>query len=80
MKHKIRKKILTARENHDDNERGKKDSSIEKKMFSLPEFRKAKIVLFYVSIRGEVRTDNMISEALDRSKRILVVAPSPPYR
>jgi 5-formyltetrahydrofolate cyclo-ligase len=72
MKHKIRKKILEARENHEESERSKKDSAIEDKMFSLHEFKKAKIILFYVSIRGEVRTDKMISESLEKGKRILV--------
>lgn len=72
MKHKIRKKILEVRENHDESERSKKDSAIKGKMFSLPEFKKAKIILFYVSIRGEVRTDKMISESLEKGKRILV--------
>jgi len=72
MKHKIRKKILAVRENHKEEDRLTKDQEIKKKMFSLLEFRKAKIVLFYVSIKGEVRTDKMISESLEKGKRILV--------
>ncbi|MEE9322996.1 MAG: 5-formyltetrahydrofolate cyclo-ligase [Candidatus Aenigmarchaeota archaeon] len=72
MKHLIRKKILSARENHKGEDRFCKDCAIKGKMFSLPEFKKAKIILFYVSVRGEVRTDKMISESLEKGKRILV--------
>ncbi len=72
MKHKIRKKILSVREKHKKEDRFCKDCMIKDKMFSLPEFKKAKIILFYVSIKGEVRTDKMISESLDKGKRILV--------
>lgn len=72
MKHLIRKKILSVRKRHKEEDRVIKDKEIEDKMFSLPEFKKAKIILFYVSIKGEVRTDNAISESLERGKHILV--------
>ncbi len=72
MKHKIRKKILSLRESHKDEDRLCKDCMIKDKFFSLPEYRKAKIILFYVSIKGEVRTEKMISESLEKGKRILV--------
>ena len=72
MKHLIRKKILSVRESHDESERFCKDCMIKDNFFSLPEFKKAKIILFYVSIKGEVRTEKMISESLEKGKRTLV--------
>ena len=72
MKHAIRREILSLRENHEETERTKKDEIIKKKLFSLPEFKKAKSVLFYVSIKGEVRTKDMIRESLKSGKKVLV--------
>jgi len=72
MKNFIRRKILSVRENHKEEERAEKDQRIKEKLFSLPEFEKAKCVLFYVSIKGEVRTYDMISDTLEKGKRVLV--------
>lgn len=77
MKHHIRRRTLKLRENHDRREKHCKDCAIRERLFRLPEFRKAGIILFYVSVRGEVRTDRMISESLRKGKKILVPFPKP---
>ena len=72
MKHHIRRKVLEIRDKHKKGEKHCKDCAIREKLFKLPEFSKANIILFYVSVKGEVRTDRMISQALRRGKKILV--------
>ncbi|MFH1073973.1 MAG: 5-formyltetrahydrofolate cyclo-ligase [Candidatus Firestonebacteria bacterium] len=49
-----------------------KSRVIMKKLFSLPEFKKAKKVMFYVSFNNEVDTHKMISKALKIKKKIYV--------
>ncbi len=72
MKHLIRKKILAHRKGHKDSGRSGKDFEIRNRLFAVPEFRKANIVLFYVSMKGEVKTEKAISETLRMGKRVLV--------
>ncbi len=72
MKKDIRKKMLEARKSHGKDEKETKDDSIRERLFSLPEFAKAKVVLFYVSVRGEVGTARAISESLKMGKKVLV--------
>ena len=40
-----------------------KSKRIAQRVFSLKEFRKARIIMFYFSFEGEVRTEEMIEEA-----------------
>ena len=49
-----------------------KSVRIQKKLFSLEAFRKAKCVCFYVSLPLEVDTKGMIDEALALGKRVVV--------
>jgi len=72
VKNTIRKKILSMRNRQKKDVKLNKDAAIKKRLLSLPEVRKAKIVLCYVSIKGEVKTDDMIPECLEHGKRILV--------
>lgn len=48
------------------------DMSIQRRLFSLKEFREAVMVLFYASFRSEVNTELMISDALDMGKTVLL--------
>ena len=48
----------------------KKSETIKKKLFSLPEFKKSKIVMLFASKAGEVNTYKMIDEALEMGKRV----------
>ena len=72
MKQKIRRDILSKRNNHSHEEKSRKDEDIMNKLFCLPEFVKAKNILFYVSVKGEVCTENIISETMKRRKRVFI--------
>ncbi len=45
---------------------------IERKLFSLSEFKKAESVMFYVSGKDEVMTGSMIEKAIAAGKRVVV--------
>lgn len=49
-----------------------KSFKIQKILFKLPEFKKAKTVMFYVSFGQEVATHAMIKEALNQKKKVVV--------
>lgn len=53
-------------------ERLKRSFQIHKKLFSLPEFVKAKLILFYLSFGGEVETHRMIDKAISLGKKVAV--------
>lgn len=53
-------------------EKREKDSIIKEKLSSLPEFKEAKTVGFYVSLASEVDTEALIDEALRAGKTVVV--------
>lgn len=71
-KENIRKKILSLRESLTEEEMKLKSELIQKRLFNLPEFKKAKTILFYVSTRNEVKTERMIKSALKQGKRVVI--------
>jgi len=71
-KRKLRQEFLKRRDNLSRDEINSKSEKIEKKLFALPEFQRAKTVMFYVSFRSEVKTEKMIRNALNLKKRIAV--------
>ena len=70
IKSSLRKKILTLLRNQKEEDRLKKSGKILKKLFSLPEFQKARVVLFYASFDGEVETFEMMKQAQKLKKKI----------
>ena len=70
MKHEIRKQVLDARFKLSQEQRRAKSAEIEAKLFVLPEFRSAAVVLFYASFQSEVQTHHMIRRALAEGKRV----------
>ncbi|MBD3330574.1 5-formyltetrahydrofolate cyclo-ligase [Candidatus Peregrinibacteria bacterium] len=60
----LRKKLLNLRATYDKDESKIKSSVIFDKVLSHPLFRRAQNVLFYVPIKNEVDTINLINEAL----------------
>ena len=74
FKKDIRERILTLLKNQEEEERHKKSSVIQKKLFRLTEFQKARTVLFYASFDGEVDTFEMIKQALKLGKIIALPA------
>ena len=72
MKHKIRQHIKKLMESHSDLEKSEKSDIIRGKLFKEEMFKKAKVVMFYVSLKDEVDTLPMIDEALKAGKRVCV--------
>jgi len=71
-KRKLRQEFLKKRDNLSRDEIGSKSEKIEKRLFALPEFQRAKTVMFYVSFRSEVETEKMIRNALKLKKKIVI--------
>ena len=49
-----------------------KSREIEERLFSLPEFKSARVILFFASFRSEVDTGPMIRRALTFGKRVVL--------
>jgi 5-formyltetrahydrofolate cyclo-ligase len=71
-KEQIRDKILRLRTSLPQKEAIIKSLKVQECLFRLPEFVKAKIILFYVSTKNEVKTENMIKQALKNGKRVVI--------
>ncbi|MEE8179871.1 MAG: 5-formyltetrahydrofolate cyclo-ligase [bacterium] len=71
-KRKIRQEFLKKRNNLSRDEIKSKSEKIEKELFFLPEFQRAKTVMFYVSFRSEVETEKMTRNALKLKKKIVI--------
>jgi 5-formyltetrahydrofolate cyclo-ligase len=63
---------LAARDSLSPEERTAKSREIEERLFALPEFTSARIVLFFASFRSEVDTISMIRRALASGKRVIL--------
>jgi 5-formyltetrahydrofolate cyclo-ligase len=72
MKHKIRKEIKEKLNSHSELEKTRKSGIIKNRLFSGEEFKKANVVMFYVSLKDEVDTLDMIDEAVKTGKRVCV--------
>lgn len=71
-KQQIRSKILLRLKTQKEESRERKSKVILNKLFRTPGFKKAKIVMFYISFDGEVNTEEMIKEAKRLGKIIAV--------
>ena len=72
MKHKIRHEIRSKIKTQSELEKSRKSGIIKDKLFGLEEFKKAKVVMFYVSLKDEVNTLSMIDDAAKTGKRVCV--------
>ncbi|MBI2650498.1 5-formyltetrahydrofolate cyclo-ligase, partial [Candidatus Woesearchaeota archaeon] len=54
MKRTLKQQILSKRSHLSKEETNKKSNEIKKNLYSLPEFKNAKNILFYVSFNSEV--------------------------
>ncbi len=72
LKKSLRKKVLAARDSLPPGQRSSKSREIEERLFSLPEFKSARTVLFFASFRSEVDTIPMILRALGDGKRVIL--------
>ena len=71
-KQEIRSKILIKLKKQKEEDRSIKSCLIKEKLFKQPVFRKAKRVMFYIAMKGEVETKEMI-EAAKRLGKIIAV-------
>jgi len=71
-KQEIRSKILLKLKKQKEEERSKKSRLIKEKLFKEPVFKKAKSVMFYIALKGEVETKGMIEAAKNLGKIIAV--------
>ena len=72
MKHKIRRHIKNKISLISELEKSRKSDIIKHKLFNEEEFKKAKVVMFYVSLKDEVSTLSIIDEAIKTGKRVCV--------
>jgi 5-formyltetrahydrofolate cyclo-ligase len=72
MKHRIRKHIKNIIGSYSPLEKSEKSGIIRDKLFNEEAFKKARVVMFYVSLKDEVDTCFMIDEALNAGKRVCV--------
>lgn len=71
-KSQIRCKILSKLKTQKEEERNRKSARIKEKLLNTSEFKKAKVVMFYITFDGEVKTEEMIKEALKLGKIVVV--------
>jgi len=72
MKSNLRKTILEKRNLLSPEEITSKSLEIKQRLFNLKKFNEVTIISFYVSFRSEVETHEMIKEALEIDKRVVV--------
>lgn len=71
-KEEIRKMIKKNLREQKREDRDRKSTLIGEKLSGLSEFKRAKTVMFYVSLDEEVNTENMIDETLLMGKQVVV--------
>ena len=71
-KKQIRSKILARLKTQKEEDRNRKSKFIKDKLFRTSVFKKAKMVMFYISFDGEVNTGEMIKEAHRLGKIVAV--------
>ena len=71
MKENLRAQKLLERLEHHPEEKKQKDEKIIKRITQLPEFEKAKVVLFYISFRGEVDLEQLFVRYHSTKKFVL---------
>jgi 5-formyltetrahydrofolate cyclo-ligase len=72
VKDQIRKKVLDARHRLSPELRRAKSAEVEQRLFLLPEFRTASVVMLFASFQSEVETHHMIRRALAEGKRVVL--------
>jgi len=72
LKKILRKQVLSARDRLSPQEKTTKSREIEERLFSLPEFATARVIMFFASFRSEVETGRMIRRALHVGKRVVL--------
>lgn len=68
----LRKAIFAQRDTQSPETIAQKSKAIHEKLFQLEDFQKAKTVMIYAAMRGEVQTKGIFEEALKQGKRVVV--------
>ncbi len=71
-KKRVRKEILTKLKTQEEEDCKRKSALIQRKLFRMSVFKKARAVMFYIALRSEVNTDQMIKEAQKEGKIVSV--------
>jgi len=72
MKQRLRKDFILKRDSIPPEQKRLKEAAIEKRLFSLVEFKQSGAILFYVSFRSEVNTMNCLEDVLSLGKRLIL--------
>lgn len=72
MKRQLRKDFIEKRDAIHPEQKRLKEAAIEKRLFSLGEFKRAASLLLYVSFRSEVNTMNYLEDILSLGKRLIL--------
>jgi 5-formyltetrahydrofolate cyclo-ligase len=72
MKQRLRKDFIKKRDSIHPEQKRIKEAAIEKRLFSLNEFREAGSILLYVSFRSEVNTMNYLEDVLSLGKTLIL--------
>lgn len=72
MKHTIRREIKERIRAVSELEKAEKSAIIKARLFKEEAFKKAHVVMFYVSLKDEVNTYSMIDEAIEAGKKVCV--------
>jgi 5-formyltetrahydrofolate cyclo-ligase len=71
-KEAIRREVLEKRDSLHLEIKAEKDALIRQRLFALPEFAEAKVILLYASFRSEADTLKILADSFSIGKRILL--------
>jgi len=71
-KAELRKKILAKRDALSKEEQLAMSEAVKQKLFSRPRFREAEVVAFFIDTGSEIKTRDMIQEAMMLGKEVVV--------
>ncbi|GBD97719.1 putative 5-formyltetrahydrofolate cyclo-ligase [bacterium BMS3Abin06] len=74
MKKRLRAKLLKKRDSIPPEQKVLKEAEIEKRLFALDAFKKAKSLLLYVSFRSEVDTTGYLNDVIKLGKKLILPA------
>ncbi len=69
MKKRLREKLLKRRDSIPPEQKALQETSIEKRLFELDNFKKANSILMYVSFRSEVNTRKFLDDIHKMGKK-----------
>ena len=72
MKKRLREKLLKRRDSIPPEQKALQETSIEKRLFELDNFKKANSILMYVSFRSEVNTRKFLDDIHKMGKKLIL--------